>query len=201
MLAATAGVIGAVVSLPAQLTALVAIPLAEHLLHSNCNYLFPVTTLTEARAVLGTAAVVAVTAVGVIAVGAILRKSAGTVTAGVVAIVVPYIIGVAISGSAEQWLFRLTPRRRLLHPGGPAPLLSGQLPLHHGQRLLPPRPLGRPGRSRNPRADASPKWRQAARHPTAGAGARPASASRLRVSLPTHVSGRSELTTKVASPA
>ena len=109
VLAAKAAVIGAVALAAGTLAALIALPLAEHILDSNGNYVFPVTALTEARVVVGTAAVVAATAVGVIALGAILRKSAGVVTAGVVALVVPYIVGSAISGSAEQWLFRFTP--------------------------------------------------------------------------------------------
>ena len=52
---------------------------------------------------------VAVTAVAVLALGAIMRKSAGAVTAGIVVFVLPYILGSSLSGGAEEWLFRLTP--------------------------------------------------------------------------------------------
>jgi ABC-type transport system involved in multi-copper enzyme maturation permease subunit len=93
----------------AALSAAVAVPLGEHKLNANGNYVFPVSTFTELRIIAGSAALVAVTAVAVLALGTIMRKSAGAVTGSIVIFVLPYIIGSAISGSAEQWLFRLTP--------------------------------------------------------------------------------------------
>jgi len=93
----------------AAVAAAVAIPLGEHILNANGNYVFPVSTLTELRVIAGAAAVVAITAVAVLALGAILRKSAGAVTAGIAVFVLPYVVGSALSGGAEQWLFRLTP--------------------------------------------------------------------------------------------
>ena len=109
VLAAKALVIGAVAFLTGALAAAVAIPLGDHILTANGNYVFPVSTLTELRIIVDSAAMVAVAAIGVLALGTILRSSAGAITAGIVVFVLPYIVGSFISGSADQWLFRLTP--------------------------------------------------------------------------------------------
>ena len=109
VLAAKAVVIGAVAFVTAAVSAAVAIPLGEHILKANGDYVFPAGALTELRIIAGCAALVAVTAVGVLALGTVLRKSAGAVTAGIVVFVLPYIVGSALSGSAQEWLFRLTP--------------------------------------------------------------------------------------------
>jgi ABC-type transport system involved in multi-copper enzyme maturation permease subunit len=109
VLAAKTAVIGTVGFVAGAVAAAVAIPLGDHILTVNGNYLFPVGTLTEVGIIAGSGALVAVTAVAVLALGAILRKSAGAVTAGIILFVLPYIFGSAISGGAEQWLFRLTP--------------------------------------------------------------------------------------------
>ncbi|MEV5753255.1 ABC transporter permease subunit [Actinoallomurus sp. NPDC052308] len=109
VLAAKAVVIGAAAFVIGALAAAVAVPLGEHILKANGAYVFPVSTPTMARIIAGAGALVAVTAVAVLAVGTIVRKSAGAVTAGIVVFVLPYIIGSSMSGGAEQWLFRLTP--------------------------------------------------------------------------------------------
>jgi hypothetical protein len=57
----------------------------------------------------GWAKVTAFTAIAVLALGAMLRRSAGAVTAGIVVFVLPYVIGSSLSGGTETWLFRLTP--------------------------------------------------------------------------------------------
>ena len=73
--------------------------------------ILPVGTATEARVVAGTAALMAVAAVLAVAVGTILRRSAGAVTAVVVLIVLPYLLAVAsvLPADAADWLLRLTP--------------------------------------------------------------------------------------------
>jgi ABC-type transport system involved in multi-copper enzyme maturation permease subunit len=109
VLAAKAVVIGAVAFVTGAIAAGVAVPLGEHVANSNGNYVFPTSTLTEVRIIGGSAALVAVTAVAVLALGTILRKSAGAVAAGIVVFVLPYILGQFLSGSAQEWLFRLTP--------------------------------------------------------------------------------------------
>ncbi len=60
------------------------------------------------RVIVSTAALLAVAAVAVLALGTVLRRSAGAVAAGIVLLVLPYILGTALPGAA-QWLMRLTP--------------------------------------------------------------------------------------------
>jgi ABC-type transport system involved in multi-copper enzyme maturation permease subunit len=71
----------------------------------------PVSSLTELRVIAGTAALLAVAAVLALAIGTALRRSAGAVTAVIVVIVLPYILGTAavLPVSAENWLLRVTP--------------------------------------------------------------------------------------------
>lgn len=78
---------------------------------SKGDYSLPVSTLTEVRVVAGTAAILAVTAVLALAVGSILRRGAGAVTAVVVLTVLPYILAVAsvLPAGAAGWLLRVTP--------------------------------------------------------------------------------------------
>ena len=109
VLAAKAVVIGVVAFVIGALAAAVAVPLGEHFLNTNGNYVFPASALTVARIIAGSGALVAVTAIAVLALGTILRKSAGAVTAGVVVFLLPYVIGSVASGGAGAWLFRLTP--------------------------------------------------------------------------------------------
>ena len=88
------------------------IPLAEHLLQENGNPIPPMPALTEARIMLGTAALLAVAAVLALAVGTLLRRSAGAVTAVIAGIVLPYLLAVltgVLPTGAEEWLVRVTP--------------------------------------------------------------------------------------------
>ena len=61
--------------------------------------------------IVGTAALLAVTAIAALAVGTILRRGAGAVAVVIVAIVLPYILAVAsvLPATAGQWLLRVTP--------------------------------------------------------------------------------------------
>ena len=161
VLAAKAVVIGAVAFAIGAVAAAVAIPLGEHVLDTNGNYIFPASTLTEVRIVAGTGALVALTAVGVLALGTILRTSAGAVTAGIVVFVLPYIIGIghAPAGAGAHGCSDSPPPPAFSVLGATPAIRAGQLPLHPGQRLLPARPLGRPRRAvrlRRRRARASP---------------------------------------------
>jgi ABC-type transport system involved in multi-copper enzyme maturation permease subunit len=74
-------------------------------------YVFPVSGLTELRMVVGTAALVAVVAVLALAVGTMLRRSAAAVTLVIVAIVLPYLLGVVsvLPAAAADWVLRITP--------------------------------------------------------------------------------------------
>jgi ABC-type transport system involved in multi-copper enzyme maturation permease subunit len=108
VLAAKAIVIGAVTFVTGLVATAIAIPLSRHILAGNGDYLFPADPLTDLRVIVGTAALLAVAAVAVLALGTILRRSAGAVTAGIVLLVLPFVLGTALPG-AGQWLMRLTP--------------------------------------------------------------------------------------------
>jgi ABC-type transport system involved in multi-copper enzyme maturation permease subunit len=111
VLAAKAVVIGSVTFVTGLLATAVAVPLSERVLRANGARIFPVGTLTELRVMAGTAALLAVTAVLALAIGASTRRSAPAVTAVIVAIVLPYFLAVtsAVPTGAAQWLLRLTP--------------------------------------------------------------------------------------------
>jgi ABC-type transport system involved in multi-copper enzyme maturation permease subunit len=75
---------------------------------NNGTYIPPASSLTEIRVLVGTAAVLAVSAVLALAVGTIVRRSAAAVAAVIALTVLPYILGVSSIG-ALQWLLRVTP--------------------------------------------------------------------------------------------
>jgi ABC-type transport system involved in multi-copper enzyme maturation permease subunit len=114
VLAAKAVVIGGVAFAVGAVAAAVAIPLGEHVMSANGNYIFPADSLTVARVIVGSGALVALTAVAVLGIGTILRRSAGAILVGVVVFVLPTftgpgIIGPTSSGGAAMWLYRVTP--------------------------------------------------------------------------------------------
>jgi ABC-type transport system involved in multi-copper enzyme maturation permease subunit len=109
VLTAKAVVIGTGAFVVGVLAAAISVPVGMHLLNGNGNFVFPTTTLTEVRIILGSGALLALTAVAVLALGTILRKSAGAITTGVAVFALPYLLGQLLSGSAQEWLFRLTP--------------------------------------------------------------------------------------------
>jgi hypothetical protein len=108
-LAAKAVVIGAVAFLTGVAAAAIAVPVSEHVLRAGGNYVLPATAWTEARVILGTGLLLALTAVAVLALGTILRSGAGAVTAGIIVFVLPYLIGSAVGGGGEEWLLCFTP--------------------------------------------------------------------------------------------
>jgi ABC-type transport system involved in multi-copper enzyme maturation permease subunit len=112
VLAAKAIVLGAVTFAAGLVAVAIVIPVGERLLHENGNPIPPVTTLTWLQVVVGTAALLAVSAVFGLAIGTMLRRSAGAVTAVIAGIVLPYLLaripGILPVG-AEQWLLRVTP--------------------------------------------------------------------------------------------
>lgn len=118
MLAAKAVVIGALGFAAGAAAAAIGVALGRHLEATNGNYLFPLTALTEVRVILGAGVILALTAVAVLAIGVIVRKTAGAVIAGIVVFVlpaifvVPYVSGESGSGgnpSLPLWLLRLSP--------------------------------------------------------------------------------------------
>jgi hypothetical protein len=73
---------------------------------------YPTPSLTEGpvlRAVIGTAAFVALVAVFGLGVGAILRRSAGAITTVLVLLILPVFVAIALPTAGQLWLMRLTP--------------------------------------------------------------------------------------------
>jgi len=109
VLAAKAIVTGLVVFATGLVAATVALPLGEQALRKGGSFIDPVSTLTELRLVVGTAALFAVAALLALAIGTMVRHSAVAVTAVIVVIVAPYILATVLSADATQWLLRVTP--------------------------------------------------------------------------------------------
>jgi ABC-type transport system involved in multi-copper enzyme maturation permease subunit len=110
VLAAKVVVVGAVTFIAGLAGAIVAVQLGERLLRSNGNFILPASTLSNLRVVAGTAALLAVASVLAVALGSILRRSAGAVTVVVALITLPYLLALtALRGGAADWLLRLTP--------------------------------------------------------------------------------------------
>jgi len=112
VLAAKAIVLGVVTFAAGLVAVVIVIPLGEYLLHENGNPIYPVGVLTATRIVAGTAALLAVSAVLGLAIGTLLRRSAGAVTAVIAGIVLPYLLATVpgiLPVGAEQWLLRVTP--------------------------------------------------------------------------------------------
>ncbi|MFI0723097.1 ABC transporter permease subunit [Streptomyces sp. NPDC021224] len=111
VLAAKAAVVGGLCFVTGLVAALVAVPLVGAVEKHKHFALHHLSAGTELRIVLGTAGLFAVTGVLALAVGTLLRRSAGAVTAVVVAIVVPYILAVSgmLPTGPSRWLTRVTP--------------------------------------------------------------------------------------------
>ncbi len=111
MLAAKAVVIGGVTFVVGLVAAAVTLPLISALLRDNGLALLAVSTATEVRIVVGTAALLAVVAVLALALGTILRRSVGAIAAVIVLMVLPYLLTVSgvLPVQAAQWVLRLTP--------------------------------------------------------------------------------------------
>ena len=114
LLAAKAVVLGLVTFAAALIGAAIAVPLGERLARSHDVYVFPMTTSTELRVIVATAALIGAAAVLALALGTLLRRSGVAATVLVAAIVLPYPVVVAtalagLSASLGDWLMRLSP--------------------------------------------------------------------------------------------
>jgi ABC-type transport system involved in multi-copper enzyme maturation permease subunit len=111
VLAAKAIVIGAVSFVAGVIGAAVALSVGTKITDSRGNYMFPTPLMTEVRAVIGTGLLVAVAAVLILAVGAMVRRSAATIAIAIVVFVVPYFLSVTavLPIGADDWLLRVTP--------------------------------------------------------------------------------------------
>jgi ABC-type transport system involved in multi-copper enzyme maturation permease subunit len=114
VLGAKAVVIATVAFAVGAVASAVAIPLGEQVMSTNGNYIFPATPLTVVRVIVGSGLLAALTAVAVLGLGTILRRSAGAILVGVVVFVLPTfagpgLIGPTSAGGAATWLYRVTP--------------------------------------------------------------------------------------------
>jgi len=111
VLAAKATVIGAVTFAAELAGSAVAVPLGARMLRAHGNFILPVSLPTQLRVAAGTAALLAVAAVLALAMGTVLRRSAGAVTTVIAVLVLPYVLVTAglLPAGASQWLLRVTP--------------------------------------------------------------------------------------------
>lgn len=111
VLAAKAVVIGVAAFTAGLAACAVALPLGLRIMRGNGIDVLPVGTGTELRVVVGTAALIAVTAVLALAVGTLLRRSVGAVLLVVALTVLPYLLATAavLPAAPSEWLLRLTP--------------------------------------------------------------------------------------------
>ena len=108
VLAAKAVVLASVVFTCGLVVSAVTMWFVDNLRRNNGTYIASASSLTEIRVTVGTAALLAVTSVFALAVGAILRRSASAVAVAIALVVLPYILAVSSVG-ALQWLLRVTP--------------------------------------------------------------------------------------------
>ncbi|MDY7104078.1 MAG: hypothetical protein S0880_23080 [Actinomycetota bacterium] len=111
VLAAKAVVVGVATFAVGLAATLIALPIVGGARTDRGATIAPVASLTEARIVVGTAALLAVAAVLAVGVAALLRRSTGTVIAVVGATVLPYLlaVGSVLPSGLAEWLLRVTP--------------------------------------------------------------------------------------------
>jgi ABC-type transport system involved in multi-copper enzyme maturation permease subunit len=111
VLAAKAVVIGAVVFVVGLVAAAVSIAVGVPREENGGQVLLPAPFLTEARVIIGTAAMLAVCAVFAVSLGAILRRSAAAITIAILTVVMPFLLGALniVPANVGDWLLRLTP--------------------------------------------------------------------------------------------
>ncbi len=117
MLAAKAVVIAGVALIAGAAAAAISIPLGNHVAATNGNYISPASVAADARIAFGTGAILALSAAAILAIGVLLRRTAGTLVAGIVVFVLPAVLIVPyVSGTSPgsnpalpMWLLRLSP--------------------------------------------------------------------------------------------
>ena len=106
VLAAKAGVIGAAGFVVGAVASGVAIPLSEHVMNANGNYVFPASPLAIARVIAASGALVGLTAIAALGIATILRRSAGAILVGVAVFVLQPSPAQGSSGRRPQATWR-----------------------------------------------------------------------------------------------
>jgi ABC-type transport system involved in multi-copper enzyme maturation permease subunit len=114
VLAAKAIVIGSVTFVAGLAGAAVAFPFVVRKLHAlswkpPVWQVWSLTSQVGVRVVVGTAALLAVTALLALAAGTILRRSAGAITAVIALVIIPLVLAVILPTAPAGWLLRYTP--------------------------------------------------------------------------------------------
>lgn len=111
VLAAKAIVIGGVTFVVGVIAVAITLPVSTRLLEANGNFVYPISVSTQVRLIVGTALVMALSAVLALAIGVIVRRSATAVAIVVVLAVLPYLLATAavLPAGPSGWLLRLTP--------------------------------------------------------------------------------------------
>ncbi len=111
VLAAKATVVGGLTFVVGLVGAAVALPLSSTVMRDNGISLVQVSSATEARIVVGTAALLAVTAVLALAFGTILRRSVVAIATTLILTVLPYLFTVSgvLPVAAATWVLRISP--------------------------------------------------------------------------------------------
>jgi regulation of enolase protein 1 (concanavalin A-like superfamily)/ABC-type transport system involved in multi-copper enzyme maturation permease subunit len=111
VLAAKAAVLAGVTFSAGLVAAVIAVAVGVRLSRDAGNLELAVSGWTEARVIVGTAALLAVSAVLALSVGTMLRQSGMAVAAAIVGIVLPYLLATAnvLPLGASEWLLRITP--------------------------------------------------------------------------------------------
>jgi ABC-type transport system involved in multi-copper enzyme maturation permease subunit len=142
VLVAKAVVIGSVTFAAGLVATGLALPLCVRILRANGAQIAPLTVLTGAQVIAGTAGILAGAAVLALALGALVRRSAAAVTAVILAVVLPYFVAVtsAAPTSVAQWLLRVTPAAAFAvqQTGRPYPFVDGPYTPSNGYFPLTP---------------------------------------------------------------
>jgi hypothetical protein len=111
VLAAKAVVIGAVAFVTGLIASVISIAVGVPKERNQGQVVLTVPALTEARVIVGTAAVLALAAVFAVGLGAVLRRSAAAITVAIVAVVLPFLLAGLniVPPGVGAWLLRLTP--------------------------------------------------------------------------------------------
>jgi hypothetical protein len=105
VIAAKAAVAGSLAFAAGGIATAIAEVITRHVFAANGNYLFPQSGPDTARVIVGTGLLLGLAAALVVALGAMLRRGAVTIAAGIVLLIVPGVLG----SQSGNWLMRFTP--------------------------------------------------------------------------------------------